>query len=90
MKRTIKKLVSVLMVCTLLLTGSVCMTSAAPLKKLDYPVFEINEREKQLISNGGKISLVSKDGITILTCNGSIVAIGKVLGGIFKPDKVFI
>ena len=61
-----------------------------PLKKLDYPVFEINEREKQLISNGGKISLVSKDGITILTCNGSIVAIGKVLGGIFKPDKVFI
>ena len=56
MKRTIKKLVSVLMVCTLLLTGSVCMTSAAPLKKLDL-VFVVDSTG----SMGDDINQVKRD-----------------------------
>lgn len=61
-----------------------------PLEKLDYPVYEINEKEKQIISNGGKIHLGLDDGTTILTLNGNIAAIGKTGKEIFKPDKVFI
>lgn len=61
-----------------------------PLKYLNYPIYELNEKECTPISNGNSISVNMKDGITILTKGNCIVSVGKVNKSIFKPDKVFI
>lgn len=61
-----------------------------PLDKLDHPKYEINEKEKQLISNGGQIFVNYPNGKALLTFDSSIASVGIVFDGIFKPEKVFI
>ena len=61
-----------------------------PLEYLDYPRYEINEKEKERISHGNSINTNSQDGIVILTHKTDLVAVGRVSDSIFKCTKVFI
>ena len=57
---------------------------------LDYPKYELNEQEKEKISHGNDIKIDYDDGITILTSEHKIVAIGEIKSCTFKCKKVFI
>lgn len=61
-----------------------------PLDYLDCQKYEINEREKTLVSNGMEISVSINDGITALTNDNTIVSVGSVNNKTYKPSKVFI
>ncbi len=61
-----------------------------PLTSLDYPKYEATDRELHLLSNGMRISVDITDGISIITNNNRIIAIGNTINNKFKPNKVFI
>lgn len=62
----------------------------APIDYLNYPKYELNEAEKQLISNGMAIKSESESGITILTYKNSIAAVAEAEFGKFRCKKVFL
>ena len=61
-----------------------------PLEYLDYPKYEINPTEQKKISNGMSIKIPLPDGISLMTVNNNIAAVGKCKSNIFECDKVFI
>ena len=61
----------------------------SPINYIDYPKYEINSQEKQLVSNGMKIKLNLPNGNAILTHNDMFVAVAEVEAGVAKMLKVF-
>ena len=61
-----------------------------PLEYLVCQTYEINPKEKELISHGISIPVDISDGATALTYKNNITATGFVINNIFKPQKVFI
>lgn len=61
-----------------------------PITYLSYPKYELNSKEKMLVSNGMSIPVPLNDGIIILTFNHIIAAIGICKDNNFKCNKVFL
>ncbi len=61
-----------------------------PLDKLDFPKYELNEKEKAVISNGGSIRADVKDSIVCLTFQGVLCAAAKASEGVLRCEKVFL
>ncbi len=60
-----------------------------PLEYLDYPNYELNEKEKEKVLHGMSINIVAPNGLTVLTQNNIIVAISQVVNAKAKVLKVF-
>lgn len=60
-----------------------------PLDYLDYPVYELKDDEYIRVSNGNSIETELK-GTVLITCKGSLAAIGQADKGLLKPVRVFI
>ena len=61
-----------------------------PLEYLDYPKYELNEKEYEAVSHGNTIDANNKDGIVVLIRNKKFVAIGESKNNTLKCKKVFI
>lgn len=61
-----------------------------PLEYLDYPNYELNEKEKEKVLHGMSININAPDGLTILTQDNVIFAISQVVNAKAKVLKVFI
>jgi tRNA pseudouridine55 synthase len=61
-----------------------------PLNYLKYPKYQVNNSEYKLISNGNLIKTNLSDGITLITYDDNIIAVGNSQNGSLKPQKVFI
>ncbi len=62
----------------------------APLDYLDYPKYELNDKEKDKVSHGMSIETNLKDGLAVLTSNDRLCAVGEIKNKQFKCSKVFI
>lgn len=60
-----------------------------PLDYLDYPRYELNEKEQNLVKNGMPINAETTDGIILLTSKGNLVAVAEACGSKLKCQKVF-
>jgi tRNA pseudouridine55 synthase len=61
-----------------------------PINYLNYPNYELSEKEKNLVSNGMGINVNLSDGNVVLTQQEKILAIASVKNGKAKISKVFI
>ena len=61
-----------------------------PLEYLDYPKYELNEREKILVSNGMPLERNELSGTVLLTCKGKLAAIAESSEGKLLCRKVFL
>ena len=61
-----------------------------PVACLNYPVYEINDKEYKFVINGNPIKTKQKDGIVIIVSQGNIISVGNSENEILKPLKVFI
>lgn len=60
-----------------------------PLDYLDYPKYELNEKEQNLVKNGMPINADTKDGIILLTYKENLTAVAKACNSKLKCQKVF-
>lgn len=61
-----------------------------PLGFLDYPKYELNIKEKELVSHGVSIRVPFSSGICILVSEGQLAAVAVANAGVAKLSKVFI
>lgn len=61
-----------------------------PTEYLNYPKYELSDKEKELVSHGMAINVDLEDGIVVLTKQNELIAIAKVEGKKAKMSKVFI
>jgi len=62
-----------------------------PLEYINYPKYNIDDKEYGLVSHGNSFSTdTSQNGIVILTKDGQIIAVGLAENNIIHPQKVFI
>lgn len=61
-----------------------------PLKKLNYPTYELNIEEKEKVSHGMSLNADLSDGIKILTSQNQIAAIAEAKNKTLKCLKVFL
>ena len=61
-----------------------------PLEYLNFPAYELNDKEYERIANGNFICAKTDDGTVILTKDRKITAIGFTEDNLIKPQKVFI
>ena len=60
-----------------------------PLDYLDYPRYELNEKEQNMVKNGMPINAETKEGIILLTSNGNLIAVAESCESRLKCQKVF-
>lgn len=60
-----------------------------PLEYLDYPRYELNEKEQDMVKNGMPINAETEDGIILLTSKGSLMAVAEACESKLKCQKVF-
>ena len=61
-----------------------------PLEYLDYPKYELNEKEYEAVSHGTSFNTNVSDGIIVLIRDKKLVAIGECKNSMLKCKKVFI
>ena len=61
-----------------------------PLEYLDYPKYELNEKEKESVKNGMPISAKADEGIVILVYNNEPAAVAESIDNTLKCRKVFL
>ena len=61
-----------------------------PLEYLDYPKYELNEKEYEAVSHGNSFDTNVSDGIIVLIRDKKLVAIGECKNSMLKCKKVFI
>ncbi len=63
-----------------------------PVEYLNYPKYELNEKELELVSHGMEINSRQEleNGIVVLTNNEKLIAIGECINNKIKSHKVFI
>jgi len=60
-----------------------------PLEYLDYPRYELNEKEKSLVLNGMPINTNIENGLVLLTYENRLVSVAEACGTTLKCRKVF-
>ena len=61
-----------------------------PLENLHFPKYELNEKEKAIISNGGSIKADVENSLVCLTFQGVLCAVARATEGVLKCEKVFL
>ena len=61
-----------------------------PTEYLNYPKYELSDKEKELVSHGMAINVDLEDGVVILTQQNMLIAIANVENNKAKMAKVFI
>lgn len=61
-----------------------------PLEFLDYPKYELNEKEREAVSHGNSIKTEGENGIVILISNDEIIAVAENIDGWTRCKKVFL
>ena len=61
-----------------------------PLKKLHFPIYELNEKEKIIISNGGSLNTTINSPFACLTYKGTLCAVASSQNTGLKCEKVFL
>ena len=61
-----------------------------PLANLHFPKYELNEKEKAIISNGGSIKADVENSLVCLTFQGVLCAVARATEGVLKCEKVFL
>jgi len=61
-----------------------------PLEKLHFPHYELSEKEKFIVSNGGAINANIENEFVTLTYQGNLCAVASSSHGVLKCEKVFL
>ena len=62
----------------------------SPLLYMEYPQYNLNEKEKELVSHGMSININKQDGIIVLVYNDKLISIAEITNKKAKTLKVFI
>lgn len=61
-----------------------------PLEKLHFPTYELNEKERLIVSNGGLLNVTTESSFVCLTYQGLLCAVASPKNTALKCEKVFL